>query len=109
MNAPREPSLFDRQGTHPTHRMHAHSIRAYDALNPAPRQKAILDALRAAGKPLSDREVCSALARTDPNYVRPRITDLIGCGVLRELGAIIDPVTGRKVRTVWFAEENAHA
>lgn len=47
---------------------------------------------------LIDREVMAALGFTDPNKVRPRITELVLAGVLDECGWRIDPETGKKVR-----------
>ena len=63
------------------------------------REIKILSALRCA-KDLTDREIMLALGFSDMNAVRPRITDLIEDGVVEKTGDKLDPVTGKRVRTV---------
>jgi hypothetical protein len=50
------------------------------------------------GCKLTDREVLNALNYTDMNAVRPRITELIDLGLIRECGRVKDTITGRHVR-----------
>lgn len=87
-------------------KMHRHSLDAYVAgrvdLFPA-RSRAILSTIEAAGVPMTDRGIMLALKFTDPNRVRPRVTELVGAGVLREVGEQRDPETGRPVRLVDLA------
>jgi len=52
---------------------------------------------------LTDRDIMEMLYFKDMNSVRPRITELIKAGLLRECGSTIDSVTGKKVRLVCVA------
>jgi hypothetical protein len=45
------------------------------------------------------------LGKTDPNYVRPRISFLLQDGVLEECGSKSDPVTGKTVRMVRIVDD----
>lgn len=40
------------------------------------------------------------LGFVDPNSVRPRLTELIGDGILEEAGSVSDPITHKTVRVV---------
>lgn len=46
----------------------------------------------------TDRDMLRILGYSDPNAVRPRITELIGMGLLIEVDAVRDSVTGKTVR-----------
>ena len=46
----------------------------------------------------TDRAVLAWCNYTDMNAVRPRITELIACGLLEERGSAICPVTHKSVR-----------
>lgn len=48
----------------------------------------------------TDRDIMSGLNLTEPNQVRPRITELIARGYAKEAGSVIDCLTGRWVRLV---------
>lgn len=48
--------------------------------------------------PATDREIVEALGFTDMNSVRPRVTELVAEGVLCEMLATTDHLTGRTVR-----------
>ena len=82
---------------------HAHSVEALraglDAGVIAGRAAAVAAWLAAHG-PATDREVMAGLGFSDPNAVRPRITELVAAGVLVEDGEVLDPVTDRMVRRV---------
>lgn len=68
------------------------------------REELILAVLKANG-PATDRQVMRWLGRTDPNTVRPRITELICKGYLQEkkkAGRCAE--TGELVRVVWLAD-----
>lgn len=69
------------------------------------RKALILDCLRVAGRPLSDRQIKERIFGevADMNTVRPRVSDLIASGDLAEVGEVEDHVTGEPVRTVWLA------
>ena len=86
--------------------VHPNSKRTYDRRRAEhkTREDLILDVLRANG-PATDRQVMRWLGRTDPNTVRPRITELICKGYLQEkkkAGRCSE--TGELVRVVWLAD-----
>ncbi len=88
---------------HARHDMHVNSLFSWRMLN-VPRGKArVCEVLERIQRPLTDREVCELLGSDDLNAARPRITELIDDGVLKEVESIPCPVTGRRVRKVWFA------
>jgi hypothetical protein len=64
------------------------------------RQRQILDVLTRERKAMTDREIMRYLGFTDPNMVRPRITELLAAGTIREAGNKFDSGTLRTVRTV---------
>ncbi len=72
----------------------------------AKRTADVFEAFIRFNRPMTDREVCSALGYKDMNAVRPRMTELIQQGVLIECGKVRDYLTGRRVRqcTVKTAE-----
>ena len=80
--------------------MHAHSLEAYYAGTDqfSARQRQILAILRK--QPMSDREIMLALRFTDPNSVRPRLTELLKAGIIEECGEQADPITRKTVRVV---------
>ena len=69
------------------------------------RKALILDALRTAGKPLTDRQIKERLfgESADMNMVRPRINDLLHEHKLMMVHEVEDHVTGENVRVVWLA------
>ena len=82
--------------------MHPNSIGAYHEEEPAlgKRSAMIVEHFAQVRHPMTDRQVMEGLQMPDMNAVRPRITELIRRGVLREVGTTIDYVTGRRVRIV---------
>jgi hypothetical protein len=87
-------------------RVHANSRAAYASgrLDHFPRRaREILAIFERATKPLTDREVMIELGRSDPNAVRPRITELVEAGVLVELDPVVDLATGKRVRACKIA------
>lgn len=65
------------------------------------RELAILSAIRKAYHArATDRQVMTVLGFTDPNAVRPRITELVKDGLLSEVGSEVDPITQKTVRVV---------
>jgi len=87
-------------------RLHPHSLAAQREEQPSfgPRLSAILEVFGRHGG-LTDREVMQRLGYTDPNTTRPRITELIKAGLLREIGSTEDRVTGKTVRVCMVAEQ----
>lgn len=86
---------------HAHHEMHPNSVAAYRAEESklSKRAQAIYDYVERAG-PRTDREVMAGMGFTDPNSVRPRITELIEANKLMEVGDVMCPVTKRHVRRV---------
>lgn len=48
----------------------------------------------------TDRDILAELGQSDPNYVRPRITELIRRGLVVETGSRKCAISGRKCRTI---------
>lgn len=63
------------------------------------RAREILEWITAHG-PRTDRQVMDGMGFREPNQVRPRITELVESGALMEVGDIVCPVTGKRVRRV---------
>lgn len=84
--------------------MHINSIEAYYEELPklSKRARQIADFFYNNGYAggYTDREVMNVLGYTEPNQVRPRITELIQLGILKEVGAVKCEITGKKVRKV---------
>jgi predicted HTH transcriptional regulator len=81
--------------------MHDHSLQSHKKhlADFGERERIIYDLLRAHG-PMTDRAVMQRLGYTDPNMVRPRITELKKSDWVVECGEVEDPVTHVKVRLV---------
>lgn len=81
--------------------MHDNSIAAYrqEEAKLSRRAQQVLDWIREHG-PSTDRQVMWGLGFTDPNSVRPRITELIDLNKLMEVCNVACPVTGKTVRKV---------
>lgn len=82
-------------------KIHRNSREAYaeGRLDLFPRRtREILAVFEGSKHPLTDRQVMEKLGKTDPNAVRPRITELVDAGVLKEEGSINDLATGKRVR-----------
>lgn len=81
--------------------MHANSLAAYraEAKRISLRAAAVLIWLREHGR-ATDREVMRGMGFSDPNKVRPRITELVDAGLLEEVDTKIDPETRKRVRIV---------
>lgn len=86
-------------------RVHPNSAQAYHDAAPelSERAAAVLAVYRRATHPITDRDVKDVLGFADMNAVRPRITELIESGALRECGRVKDSVTGKMVRVVTVA------
>lgn len=82
------------------HQMHDNSRRAYsesmDELSR--RERECYGVLAASMRPLTDREVMESLGFTDPNAVRPRLTELVSDLWAEEVDTQRDHVTGKMVR-----------
>lgn len=73
------------------------------------RHQKVIAALRAARSPLTDREVMIACGFSDPNAVRPRITELVDAEIVLEVDAVTCPVTRKTVRRVKLATREAQS
>jgi predicted HTH transcriptional regulator len=92
-------NLFDYD-----HEIHANSLAAYHSTpcERSERAAAVLAVIREQG-PMTDRQVMRALKFSEPNAVRPRITELVKDGALVEVGSVRDEITGKTVRLVQAA------
>lgn len=81
--------------------IHANSAAAYhsERLRLSDRAQRVLGYIAAKG-PATDRQVMQGLGFSEPNSVRPRITELIEAGLLIEASNTKCPVTGKTVRVV---------
>lgn len=79
--------------------MHPNSLSAYRSTDFTPRQQEVMDMLRSMGG-ATDRQIALALRRSDMNYVRPRVTELIFDNWVVEVGHTKDAMTGKTVRIV---------
>lgn len=87
--------------------MHANSIEAYHSLSDlGERESRVLDCYLSLIFPITDRECMSRLGFRDPNAVRPRVTALVGMGLLEECGKVKDQETHKSVR---LCRPTAHA
>ena len=80
-------------------------MRRHHAAALAGRKALIVDCIRLAHEPLTDRQIKDRIFGEggDMNLVRPRITELIRERRLIECGEIVDSATGDTVRKVWLA------
>jgi hypothetical protein len=62
------------------------------------RKAEIMSAFEREGTPMTDRQLMRYLGYSDPNAIRPRVTELIAEGKLREYCTVICEVTKRPVR-----------
>jgi hypothetical protein len=87
--------------SHLAHRMHEHSLATYreEEAKLSARAQAVLAWITQHG-PHTDREVMRGMGFTEPNSVRPRITELIDAGKLMEVCSRRDTATGKTVRVV---------
>lgn len=83
--------------------MHINSIEAYvsEFGNISKRAKLIYNHLRSNSDICySDRDVMIALGFDEPNQVRPRITELVKSGLIKEVGKRKCETTGKNVRLI---------
>ncbi len=79
--------------------MHPNSVASFAALDHHARKALVLSIFVGSNTPLTDRQVLERLGVTDPNFCRPRITELIELKKLIEVGKVWDPKTKRNVRS----------
>ncbi len=81
--------------------VHANSVASYHSELPklSTRAEAIYDWILEHG-PRSDRQVMEGMGFREPNQVRPRITELLDAKRLMEVGDVVCPLTGKRVRRV---------
>ncbi len=105
MNANLFSNLFKNR--HPVHRMHDNSLDAYAKELPRLSRRAMLiHAEVVLGGPGTDRQIMNRMGFTDMNAVRPRISEMIDLGVLREVATKKCPTTGKRVRVVDLSNSN---
>lgn len=83
------------------HRMHPNSLDCFEEIEDqrSDRADAVYRTLLDGG-PMTDREIMTALGFTDPNAVRPRVTELRDMRWVVEAGAVECPVSRKRVRLV---------
>jgi len=88
-------------GKHKDHEMHPHSLEAYFNLVDRlyGRRHDVFEVVRKKG-PMTDKAIMVALGFSDPNAVRPRVSELIKMGIFYQSGEVRDPVSGVRVRVV---------
>ena len=78
-----------------THNNSMLSSRQVERFN---RRRMILEAYDKSDTPLTDRQVVDIIGFRDMNSARPRITELVEEGILKEVDSIEDHLTHRTVR-----------
>jgi len=86
--------------------IHSNSIESYHDIKPelSGRRRDVYITLYKNSSKLTDREVKDLMGFPDMNSVRPRITELVNSGYVKEVGATKCPVTGKTVRQVMVDE-----
>lgn len=74
----------------------------YEALEEAPRRRKLIFQALVEGGPQTAHEVMARLGFSDPNSVRPRLTELKACGLVQVVGRRKNPKTGQS-GAVWEA------
>lgn len=88
---------------HATHHVHTNSAASLATLHDlGDRERRIVSALSILVI-ATDRQIAEWLNLTDMNAVRPRVSEMIKRGVLREVGSQACHVTGRTVRLIEVA------
>ena len=86
--------------------LHQNSIDSYreekELGNPKIFRIKILELLKTEGRPMTDREIFTALNETDVNNIRPEITRLIQRGNILEIDRVKCGVTRKTVRRTMF-------
>ena len=82
--------------------MHNNSLFAFaqEKTSLGKRALLIIDTLRSASEPMTDREIKIRMGLPDMNCVRPRINDLLRNGLIEEFDSVACEWTGKKVRRV---------
>ncbi len=95
-------NIPDLKGGIPQTRRFAHpnSMKAFKDIDLRGKHKEIYNLCFQKDMPLTDREIKDLLGYSDMNSVRPRISELIDFGFLKETGKIKDYVTRKTVRLV---------
>ena len=81
--------------------VHPNSIAAYHSSGPmiSRRAQMVLEWVRKNGQ-ATDRQIVDGLGFRDMNACRPRVTELVQIGALREVGSTRCPITSKTVRLV---------
>ena len=74
---------------------HYTKCKSYDELKTQERVRLILGVL--GDNEMTAREIAFAAGFSDMNAVRPRLTELLGCGVIETTGTKCDPLTHKMV------------
>lgn len=94
-------------GRHKAHRMHRNSLKALqeekDGLKT--RCQKLVNAFEKVVEPATDRQIAYAMGFTELNAVRPRITELLDKGILKQVNQVRCRVTGKLVRACTLSKE----
>ena len=87
--------------------VHDNSVATFHSINRVNRSEEILRVYRDRyPDSLTDRDVKTILEFSDMNSVRPRITEMVKAGDLKETGTVIDRTTKKPTRTVrWVTDQ----
>jgi len=85
--------------------VHINSLKAYHTEHDklSKRARAIHEFLQLHAGPYTDRQIMGFMGFTEPNAVRPRITEMVKVGLLHEVGDVKCSVTNKTVRLVQAA------
>jgi len=99
--------LFNSNKDEKPRNNHPNSRESLAKLDGLSRRQLVFSVYKKSNSPLSDRQVMKYLGQEDPNYVRPRATELLEMGLLKEVGNVLDDDTGRTVRLMTVNEKTS--
>lgn len=73
------------------------------------RNRLIISAYGEIVRPATDREIMKRLGFTETNAVRPRITEMLDRGILRQVDQVYCKVTGKLVRACQISKKEKEA
>ena len=88
--------------------IHKNSIKSFHDLDRDSRRRSIIDVYAIWDRPMTDRQVLDIMRFQDMNQVRPRISELIDMGLLKECGKVRDEITNKTVRLVRVMRPEEH-
>lgn len=94
-------------GRHKAHRMHRNSLKALreESDDLSTRCMKIVAAFSKVGVPATDRQIAYSMGFHELNAVRPRITELLDKGILKQVDQIRCRITGKLVRACTISKQ----